>query len=660
MADDRQQLLSEAYRRGILPPDMKSAYEEAQKRNIVQGSEPSFGEEFLHGMADPVLGVAQMVSRGTGLGASAAAPRPGPSAPAEGVKTEQKVRPAEPEGMTAGRFLGNLVTGAGVGGAAASFVPRIITPMTRAVIAGGIGGVSQPVDPVKEESFWREKSRQLTEGAVLGYGLSVAGKGASLGLEKLGDFLVRKYPENIMTQAVGTVLKRIDQDSKYGAPTAQQMLDLVDAANQGGKPMAIADFAGKNLRSLGGHVARAPGESRQMAESFLTKRDEAAAERLHADVDRYVSSGATMFETTEALLSARSAASKPLYADTDKLQGVWSPRLQQFLENPDVARGMARGYHIERLNSLAEGRKFDPTMMGVDLDAEGNIKLLRTPNMRVLDMAKQGLDAMVAEERNELTGRLSSLGVALDRVRRAYVTELDGLDTSGVYRKAREAWSGPSASLDAMRAGRQAFGQSPEANQALVNDLSANDQEFARVGLADMLRERLGKAGFNSDESRALIRNPWMRDQMRPFFKSDKDFNSFVDSVSSENIMAKTKNDLLKGSQTAERLAEDESEKASTMASGARIARSLVEARFFTAIGEMWRLHRDVSRRPDPQLNEAIAKLMFAPDIAQTDLGRRLLTSPPLPVGNYLAGPAAAGQDIVAPAVAAGSGEAVR
>src|SRR5215468_7885935 len=119
MADDRQQLLSEAYRRGILPPDMKSAYEEAQKRNIVQGSEPSFGEEFLHGMADPVLGVAQMVSRGTGLGATAAPTAP--TAPAEGVKTEQKVRPAEPEGMTAGRFLGNLVTGAGVGGAAASF-----------------------------------------------------------------------------------------------------------------------------------------------------------------------------------------------------------------------------------------------------------------------------------------------------------------------------------------------------------------------------------------------------------------------------------------------------------------------------------------------------------------------------------------------------------
>ncbi len=35
MADDRAALLAEAYKRDILPPDMKSAYEEAQKRGIV-------------------------------------------------------------------------------------------------------------------------------------------------------------------------------------------------------------------------------------------------------------------------------------------------------------------------------------------------------------------------------------------------------------------------------------------------------------------------------------------------------------------------------------------------------------------------------------------------------------------------------------------------
>jgi hypothetical protein len=39
MADNRYELLAEGYRRGILPPDMKAAYEEAQKRGLFVASE---------------------------------------------------------------------------------------------------------------------------------------------------------------------------------------------------------------------------------------------------------------------------------------------------------------------------------------------------------------------------------------------------------------------------------------------------------------------------------------------------------------------------------------------------------------------------------------------------------------------------------------------
>jgi hypothetical protein len=41
--DDRAALLGEAYKRGLLPPDMKAAYEEAQKRGLVQAPQPSSG-----------------------------------------------------------------------------------------------------------------------------------------------------------------------------------------------------------------------------------------------------------------------------------------------------------------------------------------------------------------------------------------------------------------------------------------------------------------------------------------------------------------------------------------------------------------------------------------------------------------------------------------
>lgn len=628
--------------------------DEVRRRLVAQKlppSDPSFAQDFLAGFTAPVRGGAQFLEKmHDPLGNKEAMA-------GEGVKKEPKVPQAPPEEGSVGYTLGSMVGPAGVGGAAARLAPRVIGPVARATIAGGASAALQPVEGTDE--FFKTKAEQVGEGMTLGFGLGWAGKAASGGIHALGDFLVRKYPENITTQAVNAVIKRIQQDSKYGAPTAQQALDLVEAANASGKPMALTDVGGRNLRSLGGHITRTPGESRGMAESFFIPRDEAAAKRLAADIDKYVSSGQSMREASEALLTSRSAAARPLYADTDKLQGIWSPRLQEFLDNPDVARGMARGYHIERLNSLAEGRPFDPTMMGVDLDQEGNIHLLRSPNMRVLDMGKQGLDAMIGEHRNELTGKLDSMGVALDRVRKAYVAELDGLDKSGTYKRAREAWGGYSASLDAIRAGRQAFSQSPEENAAMLGKMTAGDKEFSRIGLANLLRERLGKAGFNSDESRALIRNPWMRDQMRPFFKSDEEFNKFVDAVSAENVMAKTKNELLRGSQTAERLAEDQDEGASKMAGGARIAKSLFEGRFFSAVSEMWRLHRDVSRKPDPALNEAIAKILFSPDISQTEIGQRLLKVPEGQTGNYLAGAAQVMGNVATPAAAAAAGQTV-
>lgn len=624
----------------------------------MQPSDPSFAQNFLAGLTAPVRGAGQLMERvADPLGLTQ-------QARGEGTTTDTKVRQPSADESSAGYTLGSMVAPAGVGGAAMRFAPRIIGPVLGSTIAGGAGGALQPVAPEDQDRFWTKKAEQVGTGMTLGFGFGVAGKAAGAGLRMLGDYLGRKYPENIDTTAVNAVLKRIQQDNKYGAPTAQQMFDLVAAANERGKPMSLVDVGGRNVRGLAGYVTRQPGESRQMAEAFLIPRDKGAYERLSADIDKYVHGGQTMRETAQALLESRSAAAGPLYSEADQLQGIWSPRLQEFIENPDIAKGMARGYHIERLNSLAEGRPFNPTMMGVDLDNEGNIRLLKTPNMRVLDMAKQGLDAMIGDHRNDLTGRLDSMGVALEKVRKSYVAELDKLDKTGAYRKARESWGGYSSSLDALKFGRSTFSstRTPEENAADFAKLSPGNQEFARVGLADIMRERLAKAGLNSDESRQIINSEWSKKLMRPFFKTDKDFNAFVESVTNENTMAQTKNELVRGSQTAERHAEDQSAENLAMQGGYHVAKALVKAPFspyhyFQAAVDAYRLWRDLGVKPEPKINEAIAKILFSSDAPESDLAKRLL-QPPSPTTNYLAPLAGATEQYATPAAAAAVGQA--
>ena len=115
---------------------------------------------------------------------------------------------------------------------------------------------------------------------------------------------------------------------------------------------------------------------------------------------------------------------------------------------------------------------------------------------------------MIADERNPLTGRLSQRGVALDQFRRAYLGELDNLDNSGTYAAARGAWAGPSASMDAVRAGQAVLNKGPEEIAGEFGRLSPGDREFYRLGAADTLKEKLAKTGMEGRRIQADHRQP--------------------------------------------------------------------------------------------------------------------------------------------------------
>jgi len=500
-------------------------------------------------------------------------------------------------------------------------------------LAGGV--TAGAISPVADPNYWREKGKQTLLGGAFGLTLGAAGAAVSKGLDAAGRYLIKSHPEFLENEAVRKIIRRMASDTKAGGPDATEMIELVNASN---KPLALVDVGGRNVKGLAGNVARQPGASSEIASGTIGARDSEAAQRLSADIAKYVHGGPTAFQSTEALLAARSAASKPAYDAVHDLQGVWSPRLQQFLDDPAIKSGLARGYELERLTSVAEGRPISTTQLGVDLDIEGNIKMLGTPNMRLLDMGKRGLDAMIADERNEITGRLTAKGVALDQVRRAYVRELDALDTKGIYKKARDAWAGHSASMDAIRLGRSVFSSmSPEEIAAEVGKLSEANKAFYRIGVADRLKEQLAKTGLHGDEAKALIKNPWMRDKLRPAFRTSEDFERFVNAVTEETQMFETGRKILGGSQTGERIAEDVAGQGVERAlEGGRVVSELATGHPVRAAINAWRLYRDLGLKPNPELNEKIAQILFTADLDPRVAGK--LTSQ---ISSEIANPAA-------------------
>lgn len=518
----------------------------------------------------------------------------------------------------------NYIGGGGIGGA---------SKLVNIGRAGAAGLGASAVQPVADPDYWREKQKQAVIGTVFGLGTGAAASAVGQGLDAVGAYIARKKPQFLENEAVKKIVKRITQDQKAGGPSAQDMIDIVNAGN---KPVTLADVGGANVKGLAGNVARQPGESRAIATQLIGKRDEAAAQRISQDIETYMHGGPSSYQTQEMLLQARSSASTPAYKDAYALKNIWSPRLQNFIDDPDFKKGLDRGWHLERLRALADGgRKITSTELGVDVDMESNATIIAVPNMRLLDMAKRGLDAMIADTRDPITGRLSAHGVALNQARHAYVRELEELDTSGAYKRARAAWEGPSASKDAVQLGRAVFQHSPEEMAAEVGKLSPANREFGRIGVADMLKERLAKTGLSGDEAKAIIKNPWMRDQLRPWFRSREEFDKFTDSISTETQMFETGRKMLGGSQTAERVAEDTS--VENAYSAAKVMRDVTHGPWgaVRAAVDAWRLFRDLGRGNDPAFNEKIAHILFATQI-KPEMASKLAGKTPLDLVNPL------------------------
>lgn len=369
----------------------------------------------------------------------------------------------------------------------------------------------------------------------------------------------------VRSAALNEVGERLHQDTQAGGPTAGEMTQRLAGAD--GKPLTIADVAaeGGNVQGLLGSAARQQGPGRTYAQGFIRGRDNFAQQRLEQDASDFMNGG-NAWQTSRDLITQRSAAAKPAYAqalsETDA-QGLprtlWSPRLQTLLDTQQVmGPAIAKGVRLEAIESAAEGRPFNPNALGVDLDQQGNVVYRSTPNMGVLNVAKKGIDELVSGQRDSITGRLSQEGVALDKFRHAYLGELDNLNPD--YAAARAAWGGPTEAMDSLRAGQGIFTKRPEEIADEFNHLTPTQQDFYRMGAADTVRMRMANTGARGDESNVVLgKGPAglpVR-QLEQIFGSPDHFSGFLQRAQNERDMFNTGVRLFGNSATAGRMAED-------------------------------------------------------------------------------------------------------
>lgn len=601
----------------ILPYDFASVPEAAKPdgalMSAVKGASAGFGES--------VFGAQEAVGKGlSAVGADGVGTALTDDARERVAKEEGKLalnREAHPIATHVGEALGGAV------------IPALISsrikggPMMLGAVGGAIGGALQPASGDGLD-YAVNKALQIGEGAVVGAGI---GKGLELAarwltpvLTPLVKFLTGvKGPEVVKDVATKEVMRRIAQDVKGGGPTAQDMLDLL--AKTPGKPITLADVGGENLRGLAGRVSRSPGEARQIMNKFFEERDLDAGLRLASDVDRGIGASEA-FDVRQALAESRAAAAQPAYeqAFAQPVTMAQVRPVQRIIGDPIGQEALQKGMRVVELEHLAQNRFFDPEKFGVtrspqtgrwivDPEVEGGKKL---PSMRFLDAVKRGYDEIVEGFRDPTSGRLNlnQYGRAVNDVRAAYVGRLR--ETFPKYAAALDSWSGPSQSLDALKAGQDFLLRDPREIATRMKNLTPGDREFYKIGAASTLRKAIAKTGANGDEARKIVGNSYTRAQLRPLFEDDASYNRFIDSVMAESRMFRTGTKVLGNSATAARLAEDTSPESAAFMNAGHAAIQAKSGNWLGAAKNIGNAMAGLARSRDPALNADIARIFTA------------------------------------------------
>ncbi|MHB8916351.1 MAG: lytic transglycosylase domain-containing protein, partial [Thiobacillus sp.] len=384
-------------------------------------------------------------------------------------------------------------------------------------------------------------------------------KGAGAILSRIGD--VSPAATNI--GAVNALSKAFANDGM----TLQEGLHAMGSLGDGA---TLADVGGRNVSGLSQVVANTPGEGQQTA-AYLLDRADQSPDTVTKALQTATGQSGNISSTMDDLMAQRRQAAQPLYEKAFSNPVTVDNRLQQFLDDPDIQSAMKTGVPLARRQAIADGVPFDLTSYtGRDpqsiknptiLDAHGN-EIGQTsatsqipPNMQALDAAKQGLDSMLesSDNRDPMTGSLNAQGRSLNNLRSAFLDHLDTLNPD--YAAARNAWAGPSQAMQAMKEGTNFLKSDPDEIASTLSSMPDSNVPFYLNGITSAVQNKVDSTPDGANVVRKIFGTPAIRAKLEAAFNNPDAYDKFAQQMANQAQFANTKNAVLSGSQTYQRLA---------------------------------------------------------------------------------------------------------
>jgi len=378
--------------------------------------------------------------------------------------------------------------------------------------------------------------------------------------------------------------------------------------------------------------------SRGKTHVYLNSEELQAMEGAKADAEASAKKLSDLRQHKESILSQLRVANQ---AEAKGIRGaVHSPHISYMMQDPLIQEGIKTGMATQATEARARFLPFDPNDYGVKFNKQEEPEIFGTPNMRLLDSAKRGLDEMLNKYRNPVTGKLelhTDRARSIDELRRAWTKELDRVNPA--YKAARDAYAGPAALKNAMDLGEKIMDIHPEDAKKYFDEMSESEKEHFRIGAAQEYSDKVGDLAITDKELRQISQKDELseaRRRLKPIFKTKAQLDDFMSSLTGERAIYNAEKKIIGGSPTQDRARADAALSGQNVLDAAQAA---LQAKAGNAPGALRKIGGILSRL-DPAKSNAvqaeIARIVSDPNIQLSNVPGEVLAIPAaLPPGKF-------------------------
>lgn len=504
------------------------------QRSIIQGMTFGLGDEFNAAVRATVQGLPGM------RGAANWSDRYNEALATERGR-DQDYAQNNPVSAAAGNLVGGMLgPGLALSGPAAGAGPVqsiARSAPVRGAVAGASGGAATGFG--EGQGGFADRAEGALTGGVVGAGAGAAlGAGVNLAARiggRVADVSGLRNPENAADRMI---LRAMERDGITPRQMATRLSELPEANT------ILPDAGGRNTVNLAAVAANTPGRAQELADQATLIRRAGAPDRIAAASDAAFGggSGDDVSIAIRALQDRRATAARPLYERAWRIELTPDEfaSVSRFIDDPIGQDALRQGMRVVQIEHLARGEPFDPAAYGLTRGPQGNWVPAEgaTPNMRLMDAVKRGFDEIVEGFRDPVTGRLnlSQYGNAVNQARGAYRDAL--AEMFPPYRRALQAWAGPSQSLEALQRGRQAMRTDRDAVASASERLSPADQDFMRLGAGRAVTDMASDPARAPGAARRLLEDRQMQARLETLIPDQAQREAFIEALRRETQTA--------------------------------------------------------------------------------------------------------------------------